>query len=1052
VSAHHRKSITIAIFLLSMTLPSIQPADAFQNVDPDHAKKMIESAELFKTEVRQIFVGRCLKCHGGKSTEGDFDMTSRENLLESEMIVPGKPAESVLYQVVTHQSEPLMPEDGAKLEQRSLDHIKHWIELGAAYDKPLIDKDDTPWIERTIEPSARNFWSFQPLASEPVPQIQDDAWSKNEIDRFVLQKLREANIEPLNAVDRRKFIRRAYLDLIGLPPTPAEIEAFVNDPAENATEKLLDRLLENPHYGERWGRHWLDVARFAESHGFEQDYDRPHAYHFRDFVIRALNSDMPFDQFVRWQIAGDEIAPEVPDALMATGFLGAGVFPTQLTEKEFESARYDELDDMVATLGTSMLGVTIGCARCHDHKFDPIPAADYYRMVATFATTIRSEIEIDIDPEKTKTELAVWQSEQEALIKTLADFEQRELPQRFDTWLQSDPKIESIADRWLVLDFDSLVSAGGTTLSKLEDGSILAAGTNPDFDVYTFTSTVHLPEIRAIRLEALADESLVRKGPGRANNGNFGLSKFSVFAEPLDGNGDKVEIKLVEARATFEQNNAGLSIASSLDDQPKTGWAVDPKFGANHAAIFVPEKPFGFPEGTKLTFVLDFHVNNHHQFGRTRISLSDSVEPLDFFAEQMPQATAELAKELSAIKTAEKTLTEDQRNRLLKFYRGLDPQWQKLNAAIIASEQQKPKPQLTKVMVSSENVKPIPHHGDGRGFPHFYPETHFLNRGDAAQKQAVATQGFLQVLTRIEEEQAKPDQWVSLWRQTPPEKATTSYRRTTLANWLTDVDRGAGQLLARVIVNRLWQHHMGRGIVSTTNDFGFQGARPTHPELLDWLAQRLIEEGWRLKPIHKLIMTSAVYAQSSQFDAARAQADPDNKLFWRSTPKRLEAEIIRDAMLAISGQLEDRMFGPGTLDESMRRRSIYFMIKRSQLIPSMQVFDAPEPLVSVGDRPTTTIAPQALMFMNSKQVRGYASGFAEKLLPAVNESLDDAIRQGYQIAIARDPTAKELAENRVFIQQQIDSYQQDSKNEAKRLALTDFCQVLFCLNEFVYLD
>ncbi|MFM9115713.1 MAG: DUF1549 domain-containing protein, partial [Planctomycetota bacterium] len=448
----------------------------------------------------------------------------------------------------------------------------------------------------------------------------------------MLAKLEEKQLTPNRLTSRERLIRRAYFDVLGLPPTPQEMDAFVADQDPQAYAKLLDRLFENQHYGERWGRHWLDVARFAESHGFEQDYDRPHAYHYRDFVIRALNDDMPYDQFVRWQIAGDEFEPQNPLAMMATGFLGAGVFPTQLTEKEFEPARYDELDDMVSTLGTAMLGLTIGCARCHDHKFDPIPAADYYRLAATFSTAIRSNVELELQSAETKQQLEMWQRDHEPLVAAVREYEKTALPAKFDTWLKerranagksesaTEPKSAApggtpagtspttpaaVSPAWYILEPVQAVSKGGATLTKQDDGSLVATGQNPDFDQYTIVAQTHLTNITALRLEAMAHDSLVRKGPGRAPNGNIGLSRIRVTAAPLDGQGEPLTLKLLNPRATFQQNDSSLSIASALDDNAKSGWAVDPQFGKDHAASFDVEKPFGFPQGTKLTITLE---------------------------------------------------------------------------------------------------------------------------------------------------------------------------------------------------------------------------------------------------------------------------------------------------------------------------------------------------------------------------------------------------------------------------------------------------------------
>jgi len=348
-----------------------------------------------------------------------------------------------------------------------------------------------------------------------------------------------------------------------------------------------------------------------------------------------------------------------------------------------------------------------------------------------------------------------------------------------------------------------------------------------------------------------------------------------------------------------------------------------------------------------------------------------------------------------------------------------------------------------KVQVTSEGFKPTKHHADDRGFPHFYPQTHFLARGDVHQKKGVAEPGFLQVVTRNGKDEGH-------WRTPRPEGWTrTSYRRTALANWITDVEHGAGHLAARVIVNRLWQHHFGRGIVATPNDFGKQGERPTHPELLDWLADELVKNGWRLKRLHRLLMTSAVYRQSSAADEARAAIDRENVYHWRRTPRRLEAEAIRDSLLHVAGMLDPKMYGPGTLDPNMRRRSVYFFIKRSKLVPMMMLFDWPEHLVSISARSTTTIAPQALAFLNSPQARHYAEGLAKRL---GDRPADEAVNQGYLLALGRPPAEVEGRLSVAFLTRQAKAYRDAGKPDAERLALVDFCQALLSANEFVYVD
>ena len=835
----------LAALLVGAAAFAQAPAD--KPVDPDHAAKMAKGLDLFKQHVRPMLVTQCVKCHGGRDVlDGDLDLADRAGLLKGgasgPAVLVGKARDSLLYKLITHQREPHMPQNRAKLADPIIAHVAAWIDLGAPYDDPLVARKKDAWTTRVVDAEARQFWSYQPL-KKVTPPPSADPWAKTPVDSFILAKLEAAKLRPNPLADRRVLVRRAYFDLLGLPPTPEELETVLNDKAPDWYAQMLNRLLDSPRHGERWARHWLDLARFAESHGFEHDYDRPTAFHYRDFVIQALNDDMPYDQFVKWQIAGDEYAPDNALALKATGFLAAGVHSTQITIKEVEKHRYDELDDMLATIGTSMLGLTIGCARCHDHKFDAIPQRDYYQLLATFTTTVRSEVEVKPLPETFLQARAEYEKTHAPLIEALASFEKDQLPIRLVEWEQS-------------------------------------------------------PAARKEKIPA--------------------------------------NIQTVLKLPAAERNDA-------------------------------------------------------------------------------------------------------QKAELLKWYRTIDPEWKKRNQPVV--EHAKKAPQPPKMMISSEGLPAVRLHTQGADF---LKETHFLRRGDPDQKEAVAAPGFLQVLTPGPDAAAK-------WQAKPPAGARTSYQRRAFAEWLTDVDHGAGRLLARVIVNRLWQHHMGRGLVSTPSDFGQRGEKPTHPELLDWLAGELIAGGWKLKPIHKLIMASAAYQQTASHDEARAKVDRGNTLWWRKPARRLEGEVIRDTMLAMSGQLDGRLYGPGTLDESSKRRSIYFTVKRSKLMPMMTVFDAPDAQSSIGERPTTTVAPQALLLMNNPQVRSHARAVARRLGDA-QTAVEDAVQRGYLTALARKPAAEELADSVAFVKQQQQSYQAGGKADARDLALADFCQVLMCLNEFVYVD
>jgi hypothetical protein len=790
-----------------------------------------------------------------------------------------------------------------------------------------------------VTESDRQWWAFQPL-KQVRPPSSPDGTARHPVDAFIQERLRTAGLATPPPADRRRQLRRASFDLLGVPPSPESMEAYLNDPAPDAWSRAVDRLLNDPRHGERWARHWLDVARFAESSGFEHDYDRPNAYHYRDFVIRALNADMPYDQFVRWQVAGDEFEPDNPMALMATGFLGAGVFPTQITANEVERTRYDAMDDMLSTTGSAMLGLTVGCARCHDHKFDPIPTQDYYRLLSTFTTTVRSDVELDLDPDSYRIARQRFDQEHAPLVSALADYERRELPQRFESWLSAGAP-GAQASTWELPAFESVSSKAGATLRRLDDGSFLAEGKNGDTDAYTFTTVLPAGPLQAVRVEALAHPSMTRGGPGRAENGNIGLSRIRVFASSASG-GPTNEIRLSRARATFEQNNSNLAVASALDDNPQTGWAVDPQFGKDHAAVFDFEKPLQAEGAVRISVRLEFDLNTRHNIGRPRLSFARRPNP-GLTNDAMPAAVASTLDALRSGKVRSSALGQPERTALLDWWKPTDPGWQRLNARIEDHTGRAPKPALAKVLICAEGYPAVRMHTQGADF---FNETHFLARGSTDQKRGVATQGFLQALSRNPEDPR--------WRHEPPAGARYSGRRRALAQWMTDVEHGAGHLLARVIVNRLWQHHFGQGLVATPNDFGTQGTRPSHPELLDWLAGELIRGGWRLKPIHRFLLTSEAYRQESTADEARLRVDPSNTLLSRWTPRRLEAEAIRDSLLVGLRSALDRTrctapapFRP----PASRRRSIYFTVKRSQMVGAMQAFDAPEPLVSQGDPP-----------------------------------------------------------------------------------------------------
>jgi len=1017
--------------------PSATPVPKPAQVPPDHPERAKKGLELFRSSVRQILTERCLNCHGGNSTKADFDLSTRETLLASGFV--GQSAEdSQLLELITHASEPRMPWKEPKLSDEHIAHIRTWIDLGAPYDAPLGNRSRQPAKELTVTDQDRQFWSFRPLSNTPVPVVADAAWCRNPIDHFIRDRQSTAGLTPNPAADRRTLIRRATFDLLGLPPSPADIEAFVNDPDPDAWPKLIDTLLAKPQYGERWARHWMDVARFAESHGYEQDYDRPNAWHYRDFLIRAFNQDMPWNQLVQWQLAGDELAPDNPQAMMATGFLGAGVFPTQLTEAEFESARYDELDDMTMTTGVAFLGLSVGCARCHDHKFDPIPARDYYSLAATFTSTIRSETQLDLAPEINRRRKAEFDTHLQSLRKAADDYRSTQLPAKLTAWLDANPA-DSTASPWELLQIESIKSSANTTFQILPDGSVLATSPPAAQEVITVIAQSRRAAPASLRLETLTHDSLPRRGPGRAPNGNFALGNIQLQQLPESDTETPVCVPFTAARATHQQDNGNLSVAASIDHDLISGWAVDNGgIGKDQAAVFDFTAPpsTGQPAPRRWSITLTFnHPNARHSAGRFRLSFTSRTGAAAEVGSPGPDSRVLAA--LQTLRDGNLNARTPEYTTALNWFATQDPEMLRLQQAVADAERKGPQLEMATVMVTSEGLPHMRHHADDRGFPHFYPETFLLKRGDVHQKQERINPGFLQVLTPANADHSR-------WHVTPPEGWTrTSFRRAALANWITDPTTGAGSLLARVIVNRLWQHHFGRGIVTTPNDFGISGERPSHPELLEWLAHELIRSRYSLKHMHRLMLTSSTWMQSAQFDETRAAIDRDNLLLWRRTPQRLEAEAIRDSMLAVAGLLDPTPFGPGTLDQNMNRRSVYFFIKRSQLIPAMMLFDWPEHLVSIGQRPVTTVAPQALMFMNSPQGRRYASAFADRLGKG---TASEIAANAWLLAFGRQPSAAELDAATQFLTAP------DPSNPPTRETVVNFCQTLCSMNEFIYVD
>jgi hypothetical protein len=706
--------------------------------------------------------------------------------------------------------------------------------------------DELPFSKERL-----NHWAYKPVQKPAVPVVKQRAWVKTPVDAFILQKLEANGLTPAAPADKVTLLRRATFDLTGLPPTPEEVTAFVNDRSPKAFARVVDRLLASPRYGEKWARHWLDLARYAETDGFNGDHTRPHIWRYRDYVIRAFNSDKPYDRFVKEQIAGDELWPDDPDALVATGFNRH--FPDEWNARNLRQRRQEILNDITDTVGSALLGTTYACARCHDHKFDAVLQKDYYKLQSYFAA-MRTKDDFVLASKKEQAEyaakLAVWEEKTKSIRAQLAIVE---------------------APAWKFFDEDAL--------EKYPE---------------EIDEVITMPPAKRSPLQ------------------------WSFY-------------HMARWQYQFAPGENGKNIEGQLKGEQKEKWQALRKQLATFDAI----KPAPLPLGSGITDI-----------GREA------------------------------------------------------------------------------------------------------PAHHLLKGGTYDAYGAEVQPGVLSVID------PRPA------TITPCDKAETTGRRTALADWLTDPKN---PLVARVMVNRLWQHHFGRGIVGTPNDFGMMREKESHRELLDWLAATFVEQGWSLKKMHRLMMLSNAYSQATTFNEASAQRDNENQSLWHFRRRRLTGEELRDAILQVSGTLNPQMYGPSVYPEipaelsgwkrnqpedQQNRRSIYVFVRRKLRFPLFQAFDMPDTHESCGRRNVTTTAPQALNLLNDPAMLRAAQAFAGRVAQQAGNDLDQQITLAYQLAYHRAPTAQQLQAAREFIRQQT-ALAREGQNAA---ALVDFCHALLNSNEFVYVN
>jgi hypothetical protein len=865
-------------------------------------------------------------------------------------------------------------------------------------------------------PPAEVWWAFRPLVRPPVPVLSTE-YSElgHPIDRFIVSKLAERGVKPAAEADRRTLIRRVTLDLTGLPPTSAEVAAFVADPDPLAYERLVDRLLASPHFGERQARLWMDAVHFAETNGHETDGMRPNAWRYRDYLIAAFNADTPFARFIQEQIAADALFPNEPSLTPALGLIAAGPWDESslrgIQEDNIDrvAGYYIDRDDMVTTVIGTVQSLTVHCARCHDHKFDPISQTEYYGLQAVFAGVDRADRAYDPDPKLARRRKGLRETLTALDRKDpaiLARVNSPEFRRQVATW---EAATAATRPAWVTLSPDTLKSANGATLTQLPDVSVRSDGKLPETDTYTVTASTELSGITAVRLEVLADDTLPHHGPGRRENGNLHLSEFKLTAD-----GKPVAVRA--ATADFDQPD--WTAKHTIDGNAKTAWGIHPQEGQDHEIVFELAEPLGRGEELELTATLDQLHGGGHLIGRFRLSATTAPRPV---------VASKLRPALRAALAVPAARRSDEQWREIGVYRLRETTTAELNAL----------PPETFVYAGTHDFKP-----DGNFKPSAKPRpVHVLKRGDVRRPAAVAAPGALACLPQLP------------GRLDVPESAPESERRAALAKWLT---RSDNPLTWRSIVNRVWQSHFGRGIVETPNDFGKMGGKPSHPELLDWLAADFRDHGGSLKRLHRLIVTSATYRQSS---AGATPDDPDNRLLAHMTRGRLDAEQVRDAILAVSGRLDRRMGGPsdqqfaakpGVENRPMvvdyaafawdrpegHRRSVYRFNFRTLADPFVECLDGADASQLTPVRNVSVTGPQALALLNNDFILTHSKAFAE-LLTAQAPRPRRQVELACERVWARAPTFAERAEFVKF---------------ARKYGLPNLCRVLFNSNEFLFVD
>lgn len=955
----------------------------------------------FEQSIMPILKERCFQCHDGRKQKSGLRLDVRSKAMaggESGKagIIAGKPSESELYKrLISDDTEVRMPPK-EKLTANEIELVRRWIESEAS------------WPDKLAGEKTKKHWAFVAPVRPELPAVKNGGWSRTPIDRFVLARLEKEGLKPSVEADKVTLLRRLHLDLVGLPPTIAEVDAFLADKSPDAYSKVVEKLLASPHYGERWGRHWLDVARYADSDGYEKDKSRQ-VWFYRDWVVGAFNRDLPYDQFLREQLAGDQMPNATQDQIVATGYLRNSMLNEE-GGADPEQFRMDAIFDRMDAIGKGMLGITIQCAQCHNHKFDPMTQEEYYRLFAFLNNDHEAQQVVYLPEELMKV------AELQRQMKEIESDLQHRTPDWQKQMALWEAGIRKKQVKWTVLRQLSNAGDNGQRYIPQQDGSILCQGYAPTkFDTH-FRGPSELSTIKSFRLELLNDPNLPCNGPGRSHMGTFALSEFKVqvtikdTGEGKDGKEKtkKENVKFMKALADYSNPTRDLennyddksgkkritgSIDLAIDGKNETAWGIDQGPGRRNqprVAVFIPEKPIAVPVGGTLDVFLtqqhggwnsDDHMNNN--LGRFRVSATEV---------DGGEASVLPPRVLEVLNIADKDRTPAQVATVFSYWRTTVAEWKAANERI--EELWKQWPAGASSLVSQSRDQPR--------------ETRMLKRGDFLKPDKLVTAGVPAFLHPMTQEGDKPN-------------------RLTLAKWLTDRQ---APTIARVFVNRVWQAYFGLGLVASPEDFGLQSESPSHPELLDWLAVEFMDQGWSVKKLHRLVVESATYRQSSRVEPDLLSKDPYNRLLARFPRLRVEGEVVRDMALAVSGLLDPKVggpaiyspapsflfvpptsYGPFTWIEAQGsdryRRALYTFRRRSTPYPMLTNFDTPNGDTACVRRVRTNTPLQALTTLNETVFVETARALGQRMLKEGGATDVERLKFGFRLCTSRMPTDSE---------------------------------------------